>query len=69
MSDEDSTQDSTASEELESKNAETLAKKFRLIPGEEIHLTKKPSTFAFVGMYALAPVSYTHLTLPTRLPV
>ena len=28
MSDEDSTQDSTASEELESKNAETLAKKF-----------------------------------------
>ena len=30
MSDEDSTQDSTASEELESKNAETLAKKIPL---------------------------------------
>ena len=53
MSDEESTLDMKASEELESKNAESLAKKFRLIPGEEIHLTKKPSTFAFVGMYAL----------------
>ncbi len=54
MSGEDSTQDMKASEELESKNAESLAKKFRLIPGEDIHMTKKPSTFAFVGMYALA---------------
>ena len=54
MSGGDSTQDMKASEELESKNAESLAKKFRLIPGEDIHMTKKPSTFAFVGMYALA---------------
>ena len=54
MSSGDSTQDMKASEELESKNAESLAKKFRLIPGEDIHMTKKPSTFAFVGMYALA---------------
>tara|TARA_B100001564_G_C20631075_1_gene667203 strand:+ start:265 stop:1284 length:1020 start_codon:yes stop_codon:yes gene_type:complete len=53
MSDEESTPDVKASEELESKNAENLAKKFRLIKGEEIHLTKKPSIFAFVGMYSL----------------
>ena len=53
MSDEESTSDVKASEELESKNAENLAKKFRLIKGEEIHLTKKPSTFAFVSMYGL----------------
>ncbi len=62
MSGEDSTQDMKASEELESKNAESLAKKFRLIPGEDIHMTKKPSTFAFVGMYALALlVLFVHL--------
>ena len=53
MSGEESTQEVKASEELESKNAENLAKKFRLIDGEEIHLTKKPSTFAFVSMYGL----------------
>ncbi|MED6337634.1 MAG: hypothetical protein VYC12_01270, partial [Candidatus Thermoplasmatota archaeon] len=54
MTDEETTQDLKASEELESKNAENLANKFRLIAGEEIHMTKKPSIFAFVGMYALA---------------
>ena len=37
MSGEESTQEVKASEELESKNAENLAKKFRLIEGEEIH--------------------------------
>jgi hypothetical protein len=30
-----------------------LAKKFRLISGEEVLLTKRPSTFAFLGMYLL----------------
>ena len=30
-----------------------LAKTFRLIAGEEVLLTKRPSTFAFVGMYLL----------------
>ena len=30
-----------------------LAKKFRLIKGEEVLLTKRPSTFAFLGMYLL----------------
>lgn len=54
MSEDESSPEVTASEELETKNAENLAKKFRLIAGEEIHLTKKPSTFAFVGMYGLA---------------
>tara|TARA_B100001540_G_scaffold317739_1_gene352527 strand:+ start:3942 stop:4955 length:1014 start_codon:yes stop_codon:yes gene_type:complete len=53
MTDEETTQDVKASEELESKNAESLANKFRLIAGEEIHMTKKPSIFAFVGMYGL----------------
>ena len=53
MTDEENTQDVKASEELESKNAESLANKFRLIAGEEIHMTKKPSIFAFVGMYGL----------------
>ncbi len=53
MTDEETTQDVKASEELESKNAENLANKFRLIAGEEIHMTKKPSIFAFVGMYGL----------------
>ena len=53
MSDEESTHEVKASEQLETKNAEYLAKKFRLIEGEEIHLTKKPSTFAFVSMYGL----------------
>ena len=62
MSGGDSIQDMKASEQLESKNAESLAKKFRLIPGEDIHMTKKPSTFAFVGMYALAIlVLFVHL--------
>ncbi len=51
---EEATQDEVkVSEELESQQTENLAKKFRLIPGEEIHLTKKPSTFAFIGMYGL----------------
>ncbi|MED5308639.1 MAG: PH domain-containing protein, partial [Candidatus Thermoplasmatota archaeon] len=53
MTDEETAQDVKASEELESKNAENLANKFRLIAGEEIHMTKKPSIFAFVGMYGL----------------
>ena len=53
MTDEENTQDVKASEELESKNAESLANKFRLIAGEEIHMTKKPSIFAFIGMYGL----------------
>lgn len=53
MADEETTQDVKASEELESKNAENLANKFRLIAGEEIHMTKKPSIFAFIGMYGL----------------
>ena len=53
MNDEENTQDVKASEELESKNAESLANKFRLIAGEEIHMTKKPSIFAFIGMYGL----------------
>ena len=53
MSEEATTDEAMASEELESQQTENLAKKFRLIPGEEIHLTKKPSTFAFVGMYGL----------------
>ena len=53
MPDEENTQDVKASEELESKNAESLANKFRLIAGEEIHMTKKPSIFAFIGMYGL----------------
>ena len=53
MTDEETTQDVKASEELESKNAESLANKFRLIAGEEIHMTKKPSIFAFIGMYGL----------------
>ena len=62
MTDEETTQDLKASEELESKNAENLANKFRLIAGEEIHMTKKPSIFAFVGMYALALlVLFVHL--------
>ena len=30
-----------------------LAKTFRLIAGEEVLLTKRPSTFAFLGMYLL----------------
>jgi hypothetical protein len=30
-----------------------LAKAFRLIAGEEVLLTKRPSTFAFLGMYLL----------------
>lgn len=53
MSEEVTTDEVKVSEELESQQTENLAKKFRLIPGEEIHLTKKPSTFAFVGMYGL----------------
>lgn len=53
MTDEENTPDVKASEELESKNAESLANKFRLIAGEEIHMTKKPSIFAFIGMYGL----------------
>ena len=53
MSEDETISNMKASEELESKNAENLAKKFRLIDGEEIHLTKKPSTFAFVSMYGL----------------
>ena len=53
MTDEENTQDVKASEELESKNAESLANKFRLIAGEEIHMTKKRSIFAFIGMYGL----------------
>ena len=53
MSEEATADEAMASEELESQQTENLAKKFRLIPGEEIHLTKKPSTFAFVGMYGL----------------
>ena len=30
-----------------------LGKKFRIIAGEEILLTKRPSTFAFLNLYAL----------------
>ena len=53
MSEEITTEENKVSEDLASQNAEKLAKKFRLIPGEEIHMTKKPSIFAFLGMYAL----------------
>ena len=31
-----------------------LGKKFRIIAGEEILLTKRPSTFAFVNLYLLS---------------
>ena len=30
-----------------------LSKKFRLIAGEEVLLTKRPSTFAFLNLYML----------------
>ena len=33
-----------------------LKKAFRLIEGEEVLLTKRPSTFAFLGMYLLGLV-------------
>jgi len=53
MSDAEPAEEKKTSEELESKESEKLSKRFRLIPGEEIHLTKKPSIVAFTGMYAL----------------
>lgn len=55
MSDE-VTDEKTTAEESEVKNAEKLAKTFRLIEGEEILLTKKPSIFAFLGMYILGGI-------------
>ncbi len=53
MSEEVSADEKKVSEELESQNNEKLAKRFRLISGEEILETKKPSILAFSGMYAL----------------
>lgn len=53
MSGEESISNDKASEKLEFNTTENLSKKFRLIEGEKIHMTKKPSTFAFVSMYGL----------------
>ena len=55
MSDE-STEEKTTNEESEAQKAEKLAKTFRLIPGEEILMTKKPSIFGFLGMYVLGVI-------------
>nr|ANV80550.1 hypothetical protein MG2_1336 [uncultured Candidatus Thalassoarchaea sp.] len=49
-------EEKTTNEESEAKNAEKLAKTFRLIDGEEILLTKKPSIFAFLGLYVLGGI-------------
>ena len=49
-------EEKTTDEALKANNAEKLAKTFRLIDGEEILLTKKPSIFAFIGMYFLGVV-------------
>ena len=43
---------STAKED-NAGNKEALAKKFRLVPGEELLLSKQPSTLAFLNMYIL----------------
>lgn len=46
--------DSMAAEEAKkATEQEKLAKKFRLIAGEEVLLTKRPSTFAFLNLYLL----------------
>ena len=55
MSDE-ATEEKTTEEESEVKSNEKLAKTFRLIDGEEILMTKKPSIFAFLGLYVLGGI-------------
>jgi len=48
------TEESTSTEKQDDGgNKEALAKKFRLVPGEELLLSKQPSTLAFLNMYIL----------------
>ena len=49
-------EEKTSDEAFSANKAEKLAKTFRLIDGEDILLTKKPSIFAFIGMYFLGVV-------------
>ncbi len=42
-----------SNEAKQAAEQEKLAKKFRLIAGEEVLLTKRPSTFAFLNLYLL----------------
>jgi hypothetical protein len=53
---EEVTEEKTTNEESEAQKAAKLAKVFRLIEGEEILMTKKPSIFGFLGMYVLGGV-------------
>jgi len=43
----------TTNEAKQEAEQARLAKSFRLIAGEEVLLTKRPSTFAFIGLYLL----------------
>ena len=57
MSDESTTTETEADlatvEDTKAAEQAKLGKKFRIIAGEEILLTKRPSTFAFVNLYLL----------------
>ena len=46
----------TSDESKKEAEQARLKKIFRLIEGEEVLLTKRPSTFAFLGMYLLGLV-------------
>jgi len=49
----DTEESTSTAKQDDAVNKEALAKKFRLVPGEELLLSKQPSTLAFLNMYLL----------------